>query len=112
MASSGLLDANRLITIGEITGQSDADVEDLFDEDDYLRLFNSSMGMTVAHASITGTDPVVVRLARLMGVPRFDHGKPADHFLRNRDTILPSLSATTLERFERLFERVNATLPS
>ncbi len=38
--------------------------------------------------------------------------EPADVFLRNRDEVLPTLSAGTLQRFEALFTRINATLPT
>jgi hypothetical protein len=57
-----------------------------------------------------GSDPVVLRIARHIGVDRFDHGKPADVLLRERDTILSSLSEGTLKRFEKLFGRINSTL--
>jgi threonine synthase len=53
---------------------------------------------------------VVSRIARFLGVERFDHGRPADALLRSRDKFLPSLSAETFNRFEELFKKVNATL--
>jgi len=41
---------------------------------------------------------------------RFDHGRPADVMLRQRDAFLPSLSSATLDRFEKLFSRINETM--
>jgi hypothetical protein len=41
----------------------------------------------------------------------FEHGAPADYFLRHRDEMLPTFGAATLDRFEKLFERINSTLP-
>src|SRR6266478_6540583 len=36
-----------------------------------------------------GTDSIVAKIARNLGVDRFDHGRPADILLRERDTFLP-----------------------
>ena len=110
MATTGLLGANRLVTIGDIIGESQADIEDLFTESDYLRIFNGGMNQSMTSANLVGDGPIVGRLARAMSVARYDHGRPADFFLRNRDTVLAELADETLERFERLFKRVNATL--
>jgi hypothetical protein len=52
----------------------------------------------------------VNKIARHIGVQRFDHGRPADRLLRRRDEFLPKLSETTLKNFENLFVKVNATL--
>jgi hypothetical protein len=54
--------------------------------------------------------PIVTRIARSIKQERFDHGRPADIMLRQRDSFLPSLSSATLDRFEALFKRINATL--
>ena len=68
------------------------------------------MNAAASTADLVGTEPIVRRLAHFLGVDRFDHGKPADYLLRNRDVVLPSLAEQTLDRFERLFLRVNETL--
>lgn len=109
LADAGILDAARLITVGEIIGTA-ADVEDLFTIQDYLSIFNSAMGTTFVEADLAGQDPIVKRLARLLNVERFDHGLPADYLLRNRPAVLGDLKEETLARFEQLFTRVNATL--
>lgn len=111
LADSAILDDKRIVTVGETLERHDGDIEDLFSPDDYLELFNKSMGTSFELSTLTGSDPIVRRLARAMGVERFDHGKPADLFLRKRDEILPALSELTLDRFERVFDRVNSTLP-
>jgi hypothetical protein len=41
----------------------------------------------------------------------FDHGRPADALLRGRDKLLPGFSAATLDGFEALIRRLNATAP-
>ena len=111
MASDGLLRPNRIIGIGSILGTPAADIEDLFEPSEYLELYNAAFGAKLDLASLSGTDPIVARIARNIGVDRFDHGVPADHFLRNRDKVLPHLTEESLRRFSELFRRVNATLP-
>ncbi len=110
MADAGLLSKKRIVTIGQIVGTTTADIEDLFSADDYLGIFNAAMNAAASTADLVGTEPIVRRLAHFLGVDRFDHGKPADYLLRNRDVVLPSLAEQTLDRFERLFLRVNETL--
>lgn len=110
MAEQGILERNRIITVGEITKTKLADIEDLFTVDEYLSLYNTAFSAAIKGSDLTGTDPIVSRIARFLKVERFDHGRPADALLRSRDKFLPSLSADTVNRFEELFRKVNATL--
>lgn len=110
MAKDGYLEQQRIILVGEVSGASDADIEDLFEVQEYLDLYNTAFGKNLASSDISGNGPIVARIARRQGVDRFDHGLPADVFLRDRETVLASLSEQTLGRFETLFERINKTL--
>lgn len=110
LVAQGLLDGKRLITIGDITGQPEADIEDLFALNDFLLLFNRAFGTKVIEKDLKGNDPVVRRIARYLGKDRFDHGRPADYFLRARAEILPTLSTETMDNFERLFSIINKTM--
>lgn len=110
LADQSILRRNRIITIGEITGTKLADVEDLFTTDEYLKLYNQAFGASIKEPDLTGNDAIVSRIARFLGADRFDHGKPADALLRNRDKFLSSLSLSTLNQFEELFRRINTTL--
>jgi len=110
MAEDGYLEKQRIILIGQVIGRSPADIEDLFEESEYLGLYNAAFGKTLAPQDLQGADPIVARIARKEGVERFDHGKPADVLLRDRDKVLVSLSEATFKRFENLFERINRTL--
>jgi hypothetical protein len=110
LADDGYLKHKRIITIGEIIGQKVGDIEDLFTITDYLMLYNAAFHKSAKEGDLpAGTDSIVSRLARLEGVTRIDHGKPADVFLRRRDEFLPKLSATTIDNFEKLFRRINET---
>lgn len=110
LADQGIVERNRIITIGEITGTKLADIEDLFTTDEYLTLYNQAFEAKISAADLTGTDAIVTRIARVLKIDRFDYGRPANVLLRQRDTFLPNLSTATLDNFEELFRRVNATL--
>lgn len=111
LADRGYLQNTRIITISEITGASDSNIEDLFDVGDYLRIYNQAFGASLSPRDLTGTDGIVHQIARKTGVSRFDHGRPADELLRNKDALLPTFSTATLDGFERLIQKVNATMP-
>jgi predicted ATP-dependent endonuclease of OLD family len=110
LAKAGFLTDKRIITIGELTGASMADIEDLFDAEDYIALYNAAFGAKVKKSDLKGSDPIVVQIARHAGEKRFDHNKPADNLLRNKDKLLKGLSEVSLANFERLFVRINETL--
>lgn len=111
LASKGYLAEKRILTVGAVLDRKLADIEDVFAPEDYLELYNKAFGSKLRLEDLTGTDPIVNRIARAEGVERFDHGRPADELLRHRDEILPNLSTKTLERFETLFEKINETFP-
>jgi len=110
LVSQGILKTNRIISIGHLLDVAEADIEDLFEPDEYLELFNNAYGTSIACADLTGDGPIVKRIARTIGQEKFDHGLPADRFLRERDQLLSKLSEETLNRFQRLFETVNDTI--
>ena len=110
LATKGYLNGKRIITIAEILSSKLADIEDLFEETNYLDIYNKTFKKKVKSTELQGTDQIVNKLARLEGIERFDHGRPADYFLRNKLDILPKLSETTLNNFENLIIRINETL--
>lgn len=110
MARDGYLEKQRIILVGEVLGRKTGDIEDFFEEDEYLGLYNKAFGKTINANDLQGDDPIVARIARLEGVARFDHGRPADVLLREREAVLSRLGDATLNRFEELFKRINNTL--
>lgn len=110
MAKEGYLDKKRIVLIGDIIGMATGDIEDLFEVDEYLDLYNRAFGKAVSRSNLTGDDPIVARIARFEGVDRYDHGRPADVLLRDREAVILKLSGMTLTRFEKLFARINETL--
>lgn len=111
LADKGLLQKKRLFVTDQFTdGISPSDIEDLFDEKDYLHLYNLAFGAKLTKTSTPGTDKIVARISRATNEPFVDHGSPADYLLRHKLVQLPKLSETTLTRFENLFKAINKTL--
>jgi len=110
LADQGFLVKSRIITVGQVLGRKLGDIEDLFTPEDYLKLYNKAFGKKHKPSDLTGTDPLVRRIARKEKLDRFDHGKPADILLRHRDDMLSALSDDTLANFGALFSQINATL--
>lgn len=110
MAKDGYLEKQRIILVGELIGRKTGDIEDLFEVEEYLALYNKAFSKSLKATDLQGNDPIVVRIARHEGVDRFDHGRPADVLLREREAILKTLGEETLRRFEDLFTRINKTL--
>ncbi len=110
LADVGLLSRNRIIMVGQILSRKLADIEDVFAVEDYLSLYNLAFGKRLTADKLTGNDPILARIERHTG-EKFDHGRPADILLRQRDALLPNFATDTLDRFERLFKAINATLP-
>jgi len=108
LAKAGFLKPKRLVAVAEVTGSSRADVEDLFEVEDYLALYNQAYGKAVRSADLPAGERIVERIREKEG--DFDIGRPADALLRLRDKLLPPLKPATRARFEELFRRINKTL--
>ena len=101
--------AKRIITIDQVLRGKSGDIEDVFDEEDYLTLYNKAFTKELKASDIQGKDPLVKRIARREGGD-FNHGKPADVLLRYRNEFLPQFSDCTLNNFESCFSMINKTL--
>jgi hypothetical protein len=110
MAKDGYLEKQRIVVVGDVLGRKAGDIEDLFEDEEYLDLYNKAFSRTVKAKDLKGNDPIVERIARLEGVKRFDHGRPADVLLRERGAVLGKLGEETLKRFEKLFDHINKTM--
>ncbi|QFZ18508.1 ATP-dependent nuclease [Saccharothrix syringae] len=109
LATRGLLDNGRLIYLTEITGTTEADIEDLFDTDWYLELLADSEVGRFAKSELNGGGRVVKQVEALHG-GRFDHYQPANHLMRSPGSLLERIDADTRNRFQNLFTRLNALL--
>jgi len=107
MIKAGLLEKQRFVTVGEITNDNIADIEDLFTIDEYLHLYNEGFSTTITPSDLVGTDSIISRIKRHIG-HKFNHYKPLQVLQKNPEE-LDKLSPETLERFEKLFDKINNT---
>ena len=104
----GSLDDQRLITPAIASAVKNADIEDLFSVEDYLRLYNGAFSSTIDEMTLGGEDRIIKRLER--AVESFDHNRPSNFLLYNRDTVAGDFNSSSCDRFEFLFEAINNTL--
>lgn len=88
-----------------------SDIEDLFDVDDYLRLYNWAFQASVAEDDLADTgEPLLRRVEKALG--EFDHALPAHALTEHREEFFATVSGSTVGRFKKLFELLNGTLPA
>lgn len=109
LATRGLLDSGRLIYLTEITGTTEADIEDLFDTDWYLKLLAASKVGRFAKSKLNGGGRIVKQVEALHG-GRFDHYQPANHLMRSPGNLLEQVDEGVRDRFQNLFNRLNSLL--
>ncbi len=122
LRDNGQLDKNGLIQVSEFTGTADADIEDLFEREFYLRLVNAAyekeLPAPITLADLNEHDPRVVRAveayfkANNIAGGKFNHYKPAAALLRNQKSLLSKINQATLTRFEKLMAKLNSLLPT
>ena len=105
MVDQGLLAGHRLI-LASVAASTNADIEDLFSEGDYLKLFNKTFNTSLKVSNLPQGDRIVKRLEEKQG--DFVHGKVAETLLRNHSEI--TFTDTTLDRFATLIDALNATM--
>jgi len=111
-AAKGVIRGDEVVVVNDVPGTvPKADLEDLFDPEDYLKLFNWAFNTKLTIASLPRpNERVISQLEQIHGV--YDHVLPAHALTEQRDEFFSVVSATTLDRFEELFKRLNATVPN
>ncbi len=117
-----LLKKKQVLTFSSYCGKAEADIEDMFDPEFYVRVVNAEYDQVlqkqlsatdVVHQSEKRRVLVVIEehflKAPLVGVI-FNHYRPARYFSENIATLEKDLSAATLERFEKVFKALNDLL--
>ena len=112
-----LLDQNNVVTYADFVPGAEADVEDMFEPDFYLRLVNAEYGSSINVNDIaTGPPRILQRLEQFLannplpGGAGFNHYRPARYFTENSSVLESSLSETELERFQQAFDKLNSLL--
>ena len=111
LASQGLMNDKNIIFLGEIVSKRNATIEDLFEVDDYLKLYNLAYSDNLKGKDLAGAGPVVTQIALNKNLPGFDRSKPAEVLIKNRDKLLPTMSDVTIKNFTKLFIKITLTLP-
>ncbi|MFQ6308773.1 AAA family ATPase [Lysobacter capsici] len=105
MIERKLLADHRFILVSRASTTDQADIEDLFSEGDYIKLYNKTFGATIKLADLPKGPRIVKRVEASQGA--FDHGRVAETLLLQHEQ---SFSETTLERFSELLTIINSTL--
>jgi predicted ATP-dependent endonuclease of OLD family len=111
LASRGFFREKRLIHLGEIVTKRHASIEDLFEVDDYLKLYNLAYSDSLKARDLPGTGSVLSQIAMKKNIPVLDRSKPAEVLIKNRDKLLPSMSDVTIKNFTTLFIKVTLAQP-
>lgn len=108
LVQRGMLDQRNLVPLTEITGTTEADIEDMFAPEWYLKLLTASGIGEVAKNRLAG-GRIVKQVEAALG-SRYDHYRPASHLLRSPGSLLDEIDGATKDRFAALFARLNALL--
>lgn len=108
LVKRGLLDPRRLVPLTDIAGTAEADIEDLFEQQWYLKLLKASGVGTVTKTQLTG-GRIVKQVEAALG-HHYDHFQPASYLMRSPGALLDNVDAATQQRFSELFSRLNAVL--
>jgi hypothetical protein len=108
LADKGVVTPDQIIPITTVTGTNTADIEDLFDEDFYLKLVKDSGITGVVKSKLKAGNRIVKRIEDLLG-STYDHYRPSRHLLEHPE-MLDELDAATLDRYEQLFETITSRL--
>ena len=112
-----LLDRRHVITYADFTLEDEADVEDMFDPDFYLSIVNDVYGSSISESDISIGHPGIVRRLEkyfsdnpLTSEERFNHYRPAKYLAENISSLDGQLSDVVLQKFQRVFDRLNSLL--
>ncbi len=88
---------------------ANADIEDLFEPEDYLKVYNWAFDTNLKLSDLPATsEPILRRIEVARG--KFDHALPAHALTEHRVEFFASVKPRTVERFEKLLALLNATI--
>ncbi len=112
-----LLRKQNVFTFADYVEANEADIEDMFDPEFYLKLVNGELNASLGLDDLSATHPrILYRLEQHLeinplsdGVP-FNHYRPARYFSGNIGSFGAEMSDETLDRFQRAFDALNRLL--
>jgi AAA15 family ATPase/GTPase len=116
-----LLKKQNVITFADLTGNNEADIEDMFGVEFYLQLVNQEYAKDlkepIKSVAISHTTPrLLTRLAAffqanpLKSGVKFSHYRPARYFVENTTDLVAKIPPKAIDRFESAFKSINALL--
>lgn len=105
-----LIQDKRIIFFDKFVEAKKADIEDLFEKEEYLKIFNSAFHEyeDISISDLNSDIPrIVVQINKFLNLPRYNHYRPAN-FLARSGAESKDFSDNTLNRFENMFELVNS----
>ena len=110
LARKKLIQDKKIVFFDKFVGAEEADIEDLFEKEEYLRIFNSAFH---EHEDISIGDlnsdisRIVLQINKFLNLPRYNHYRPAN-FLARSGAESKDFSDKTLNRFEDMFKLINS----
>lgn len=112
-----LLKKNNILMYSDFISGNEADIENMFDPDFYLKLVNCTFESTIALADLPGRySRIIRRLEQYLAenpFPRnaqFNHYRPARYFNDNVNSLVEDLDDSIFDRFRQMFSALNALL--
>ena len=109
-----LLKKNKVFTYAGYASGKEADVEDMFDSEFYLRLVEGAYRISIDRGELSREPRVVRRIECYLGShpngSPFNHYRPASYLSRNIDSLAGELTDGVLDRFQNVFDDLNALL--
>ncbi len=116
LVKNHFLDRNKIIQLNEFVDGKEADIEDLFSEEEYLALVASAYPETkdkLSSDALSKSPRIVKRIEQYFSsnfpATRFNHFAPSRAGLTDLGATL-EVSEETINRFEQLFKRINKQL--
>ena len=112
-----LLKKNHVLTYADFVGNNEADVEDMFDPEFYLKLVSEEFQKPLTVNDLPPGPPRIVRRLEdhfennpLPNGVKFNHYRPALYFSKNFGSLESDLSESDLDRFQKAFDALNELL--
>jgi len=104
LANQNIIEVSNILYFSEFTNSSYADIEDMFEKSEYLVWWNEAFQMTVKVSDLDEkVEGILKQLEKLDG--KKSHYTPSRFFAKN--AALEKLSESTLDRFEKLFKKID-----
>ena len=114
---SQLLQKKKVVTFSQYVEIEEADIEDMFGHEVYLRFVNGAFGSSIEVVDLSDGHPRILRRLQkhlrkspLPNGAAFNHYRPARYFVDNIESLGVELDEAILERFQRVFDALNRLL--